>query len=604
MAKIIHHCNRQLISADAENPHFLLTNRRSDYLALGNPNHSNYDGFFVKLADGYYKILHNIAPISATKSIEIESSAVRHAESGIQEFLMLEEGMLMEGTGRFVLTLDCKRLYDESDQGRIYEVEDIHPVDAYAASELLAQAHLFDVRYTKRAGQQYELHVAIATSMRAQQIGRWREAQYEYDLRRGTRNTPWVYDMLELSGSGTVAVAAAQTSEEARRRAVTLLMTQVRHAIRDACADIPALPARAQLAWRSLASLRTRTGIMAGLPWFFHEWSRDELISAGGLLAARKYDAVISILDKWYGAIRPDGTLPAIYPDQGLPSSDAPGWLGKRTRDLLLRLSDEGILHDLPQEKIASWRDATGALIDRCATRIHDGLIWSDANTTWMDTSSNDDGRAGARIEIQALFLALCDCHAYLCTITRTRVDPGRSELARNIIDGVHSRLVHDGVLLDGLHADAMPDYAVRPNIFLAQYIAPKLFSDDEWKRFFAAGLPKLWLEWGGLASIDKAGQNFHDRYTGEDVASYHRGDSWFFINNIAAMAMHSVDSAGFRHEVRSIIDTSMRDLLSQGFAGHCSEVSSAGQQEACGCHAQAWSASTLLEALLLVERN
>jgi hypothetical protein len=591
IAKVIYNSNRHAITAQAENPHFLLAHNGTSYLALGNPNHSNYDGYFVKIGGKLCKILYNITPLNETMGMTIDATVVRHAQGSAQEFSLFDDGVLLECNGRFVLTLDCKQLYDESDQGRSYSITESRE----------NQLQLFAIHYAKYLGerQSYDIHVAIATTLRTTRIDRWRNVSYVYDDRRGTHSTPWVYDALQLEGSGTIAVVAASTAADARKRALSLAAMRIRNVAHN---DAPALPTRAQLAWRALATLQTRTGIMAGLPWFFQEWSRDELIAMGGLLAARKYDAAISIIDKWYSAVRSDGTLPAIYPDQGLPSADAPGWLGKRTRDLLVRLSDENILHLLSKEKLAKWRDTAGLLLDQCASRLREGLVQNETNTTWMDTASNDDGRAGARIEIQALFLALYDAYAYLCMITMVHVNQQRSERAKQVVESVQVRLVTGDKLLDGLYADGSPDFAVRPNIFLAWYAAPKLFTNEQWQQFFRAALPKLWLDWGGLASLEKMSPNFHSRYTGEDVASYHRGDSWYFVNNIAAMAMHAVDDQGFSHEVHKIIDASLRDLLSQGYVGHCSELSDAAGQWAAGCHAQAWSASTLLEALLKIE--
>jgi glycogen debranching enzyme len=155
------------------------------------------------------------------------------------------------------------------------------------------------------------------------------------------------------------------------------------------------------------------------------------------------------------------------------------------------------------------------------------------------------------------------------------------------------------GALLDGLHPDGTPDMTVRPNLFLAWYAAPKLFGDEEWRSFFHAALPRLWLEWGGLASVAKDDPRYRARYTGENVASYHRGDSWYYINNLAAIAMRKVDPVGFKVPIAKIRAASMHDLLSMGFCGHVSEISSAASQEAAGCWSQAWSASTLLELLL-----
>ena len=599
MARVVHVCNRQEIIGEAENPHILLTSPCGDYVALGGPNHSNYNGFFVREGDAYVKILSNISPLEPIEEVVISDGyVVRNTQGSSQRIAVFEQGLRASCSGKFMFTIDCKRLYDESDEGRIYSVE-YHAPGRSSGKDSFGDVGTVFVTYTKYSdttlsSKLYELHAAIVTTMHVELVQSWREEHYSYDMRRGTACTPWVYDLMLLSGLGTVAVATGGTPEQAQRKAFGLLLKT------GPAPEVPSLPVMQQLAWRALAALRTRDGIMAGLPWFFQHWSRDELISCGGMIAARQYATVIPILNKWYDAVRPDGTLPAIYPDQGLASSDAPGWLGKRTRDLLVRLSEESILHQVPRDMLEQWRERTGMLLD--AHVLHDGLIRSERNTTWMDTACDDDGRAGYRIEIQALYLALFDCHAYLCTLTKTAVLARRSAAAQQVIDAVHTRLVSGRQLLDGLHMDGTPDTAVRPNFFIAWYVAPKLFSDDEWRRFIADALPKLWLGWGGLSSIATDHPLFRPLYTGEAIASYHRGDSWYFVNNIAAIAMQSL---GMEQErVRAIIEASTRDLLWSGYCGHASEISSAQRQEACGTHSQAWSASTLLELLQTADKK
>jgi len=96
-----------------------------------------------------------------------------------------------------------------------------------------------------------------------------------------------------------------------------------------------------------------------------------------------------------------------MYPDEGLASADAPGWLAKRTIDILKTPALETMREHLPR-----WRDALHTMIARL--RVHNNLVWNDENETWMDTAWNDDGRAGARIEIQALAISMCDAHALL----------------------------------------------------------------------------------------------------------------------------------------------------------------------------------------------
>lgn len=599
--EIQHKVGTTSIPAHAQNGIFLLTNKHGDYFSLGSPNTTNYNGYFVKKEDGYHKILYDIAPVADSSSnAELQTlvlngtSVKRKYADSKQESYLFEQGLLSDLEGNFAITLDCKKLYDESEQGRMYSVERMN----------LKGLTVLTITYTKYTdsslnNQQYRTYLSIVTDMDFVSQDSWKEVHYLYDQRRGTKITPWVYELGKLNGKGHMTLSTAQSPEDARRTALEIFAEKdnlVREYVISYQKSLPTLPPKELLTWRALESLHTRTGIMAGLPWFFQEWSRDELISVGGLLAARRYAEVISILDKWYGSISKDGTLPAIYPDKGLPSADASGWLGKRTRDLLIKLSDENLVHLLPKNALINWRDATGRIIDNCMIRLRDGLIWNEYNTTWMDTSYADDGRTGARIEIQALFLALFDAHAHLCTMTKTPVEKNRSRVAKEVLDTVHSKLFVSGMLMDGLHADGSLDTTTRPNMFIAWYVAPKLFSQIEWKIIFDCALAELWLSWGGLSSISVHDKNFHDMYTGEDVSSYHRGDSWYFVNNMAAQALFVVDPDVYKDCINHICAASMDDLLAQGFAGHASELSSAKLQEAAGCYSQAWSASTLLE--------
>lgn len=633
MTKVTYRSGQLDILSSMDNAMFLLKNIHGDYVSFGNPNTSNYNGYLIRQADTYLKILSGIVPSASLSNsftsidpfrfeelvLDGKSAKRRYSCAGkemTQNIFMLEQGLIVELDGRFDVILDCKRLFDGSDSGRIYSVTQ----EMIGESALCHDnpASLISIHYSKfndgsQSRKEYEVFVAIITDVstglenEASIVRKdlWEKVNYSYDDYRGTKSTPWVYNLMTLNGRGNFAIAASDSYDLARKEAISLFARKeslLREHSYSHDSQSLALPIKEQLAYRALDTLCLRRGIFAGLPWFFQEWSRDEIISYGGLLAAKRYTQLIEMMNKWYGVIHEDGTLPAMYPDKGLASSDASGWLGKRTRDLLVELADHDLSYLLSYELLCKWRDGTGKIIDQCASRIRNGLVYSAYNTTWMDTSHNDNGREGFCIEIQALFLALCDAHAHLCVMTKTPVSQKRSELAREVFHETHSRFFKDGTLYDMIYNDGSIDSTLRPNAFIAWYVAPNLFTKDEWKSAFSRLLPELWLPWGGLSSIGVHDKNFHPYYTGEDVASYHRGDSWYFVNNMAALALHAIDPDGYSNEVRQITDASMRDLLEQGFAGCSSEISSANSQIAGGCYAQAWSASTLLELLLKLE--
>ena len=588
-------------TVDVVQPRFLLGDKNGGYLALGSPVQSNYDGWKVVGPDGArWKILADLASTSPITSITLDGDCVnRVCGSASHEIAVSSRGVRMRGEGSFLITLDCKREYDESDQGRIYTVTPgAQDSITRSSTKTVGNMRSLSITYTKYRDARiapenvaYRMHLCVVSTFLLEPRSSWRQMRYPYDERRGTHSTPWVFDLALASGHGDLAIAMGSDPRDAQHKAVDLLLRPERPVAQEFPALLAHAPLGARLAWRSLVTLGAPRLVRAGYPWFASRWSRDELICCGALLAAGEITSVERILDTWYRAIRPDGSLPAIYPDAGLRSEDAPGWLGRRTLDVLTTE------HMIDAATLTRWRDGAERLISGLTVR--DGLVWTGPNETWMDTAGNDDGRSGARIEIQALALALADAHARLCERTGVPIPERTRMLLVGIAAAVPLRFLHDGVLIDGLLVDGSADAAVRPNAFLAWYAYPSLVENEVWKRTFWRSLASLWVPWGAIATLAPADSRFRGRDTGENTAAYHRGDTWYFLNAIAAMGLRSVDADGSKVPVSRLLSALEYDLLQQGYLGHISEISSADTQEAMGCHAQAWSVACYLEALM-----
>jgi glycogen debranching enzyme len=143
---------------------------------------------------------------------------------------------------------------------------------------------------------------------------------------------------------------------------------------------------------------------------------------------------------------------------------------------------------------------------------------------------------------------------------------------------------------------DRAGDDTIRPNVFIAYYVYPELLNKYEWMLVFDKALRCLWLEWGGLSSIDKKHPWFQPNATGHTNHSYHRGDSWYWVNNLAAICMHSLNHKRYQHQIENIYHSSEHEMLNSGFIGHCAEISSASDRKSEGCMAQAWSAALFIE--------
>jgi glycogen debranching enzyme len=105
-----------------------------------------------------------------------------------------------------------------------------------------------------------------------------------------------------------------------------------------------------------------------------------------------------------------------------------------------------------------------------------------------------------------------------------------------------------------------------------------------------------LWLEWGGLATIDTQHQRFVSEHTGENPQSYHSGDSWFWINNLASLVLARLDKQRYRAYINHILKASTQEILYSGATGHHAELSSAKELRSQGCLSQAWSNAMYVE--------
>ncbi len=585
MAKAAHFWGGKKLSGSVDNPSFILTNNAGSFACFSNSPSSKFEGFFVSSGSEVFRAIESVALSGELKEISNRLYCVERKRGSLTESFFVPHYYNslcyeLSKKSEFEVFLDCRKAYDLRQWGRFYR---IYERGKTAVVEFVKKT---DEREDKSSGaEEFRLYLAVKTNGSCQKLNEWVRRDYWADRARNSASERYVYDALRINASK--AVFSAAKSEETAVSEANYVFSNIKKLklqLKSSCKGKGSIEYNAAV--NAFESLATKKGTYAGLPWFFQHWSRDTLVS---LPAAHKYLRK-SIALSCIRSIGSDGRIPNVIPYfNGSPSgsSDAVGWLFLRAGELY----EEGAFTKAEQGEIASALKKS--LLMQQKKYGKDILIFSGRNETWMDTSYNDGGREGFPIEIQALTLAAYD---FLWRLTKDKKAKAQEDAMAAVVRE------H---FWNGRHlADLAGDYTTRPNIFIAAYAYPKLLTKKEWESCIDSILPNLWLGWGGLSSIDKTHHLFQPNYTGEDNRSYHRGDSWFWINNLAAIVMSRINKKKYLNYIEKIKSASVKDLLWNGAVGCCSELSSASQQRAEGCLNQAWSCSTLIELLKMKSRK
>lgn len=607
MTKVKHEIGGNSIEGESENPGFILGNKLGGYFSLFKRHITKYEGAFYCKDFDIYQVLSNIMPLDADEITEHTNklNCVERKRKSLKEifFFPHDHNTLVYEISEekdIAVDLDIRTAYDLRRFGRHYKIEE-------------REGRLV-ITFTKETDarednsnqiEEFRMYVVVSGAESYQKIGEFHPVEPEYDKRRV--HHPEVRHVYRAftARSKKLFISFSKDKTEAIKENETvtknydkILKKQMRkdYAITKPRDDN--IRTAYTCAYEALDDLTVtiggKQGIFAGYHWFFQVWTRDEAISLRSLMLERRYDLAKSIIFRQLGKITGDGRIPSRYPYTPLQSADGVGWVMKRLSDLLEELAARGILNNyLTREDILIMKNKVETIIfSLLSHHTRDKLAINGPLETWMDTKFDNDVRDGARIEIQALRLSMYRLMKLLCRADND--DAGfrmADNLERELKDEVRKRFLKDGMLLDGID-----DNIIRPNIFMACYIYPGLLSKTEWKTAFDKALSRLWNDWGGIASIDKSHDLYHGRYTGQSNESYHRGDSWFFLNCITAICMHKVGKVRYRKEIDAILDATTREILYSGAIGACSEISSSDKQDSNGCFSQAWSNAFYME--------
>ncbi len=578
--KVVYKFGKKVVSGKADNTDFILSNNTGSYLFLSENPASRYQGFFFIDDFRMFKTVENIELLRDDRISEIiyDSTGIKRKRKNISEgFFIYNNSLIYELNKKsdVVIYLDVKESYDNDEWGRFYEISE--------------ERGKVIVKFTKKQGgkEKFTVYIAIKLDrLNYKKTNEWIKREYKLDEKRNSPPSErHVYSPLRLSIKKMVVSCSRDKSRAVKESDFVYKnykklkkggLFKPNQKIKNSELNIAYNCARNSLNNLYISTDHTK-GVFAGLPWFFQFWNRDEFISLKALISIGKEKEAKDILLNQLNGIKTNGRMLNRYPDPVLEAADAAGWLFLRILDLskMRRLSkkEKGVIKEKLEFCIES-------LIRNYSQK---GLIYCNKKESWMDTID----RRGFNIEIQALQLCM---YRLLHSLNGGKFSKYLEERMKR---DVRKNFWNGKVLLDNLG-----EKVIRPNVFIAAYAYPELLTKGEWIRCFERVLPSLWLDWGGLSSVDKESPLFISHHTGENNYSYHSGDSWFFLNNMAAVVMHRIDKFRFKDYIAKILEASTKEILWKGAIGGASELSSAKSLQSGGCPLQAWSLATYIELI------
>ncbi len=560
---------------NVNNVSFSLSNKKGDYIWMSEISKSRYEGWFCRLS----KKIH----------LEGKRCFASCGESNpvyrIIESIEVQEGgevlELVNGFDHFERKREkVEELFYLSELSHVfvYELSKKKKVDVYFdVRKSYSSAETKDYKLKREDGflvLEFDSKIFLAIKCeRGEDVNEIFPRYYEYD--EGRNSPPFHRNVRKgvcLEGKRFV-FALGESKKEAKKEAGRIFSQNF---LKEEELDTLCVK-------NSLANLLVPdyVGAYAGIPWFFHFWPRDEAISLKSIISLNPQEGK-KIFFRLLRDCLKEGPGGAI-------NIDAPGWLFKRTADVLPFCSE--------REKDIIRRELKAKIEELLWSFTRNGFLVNGPYETWMDSLK----RSGARIEMQAMKMNMYKTASFLSRNKGEKMFYKKMEMEMK--EKTYRTFFDGNKLYDGYFPETKSlDKTTRPNLFIAAYIYPDLLSKKEWINCFTHALDDLWLSWGGVSTIDVKNNDFCENHTGESAESYHKGDSWFYLNNLIAIILYRFDRKRFSTYIKKIMSASEEEIMWKGAIGSHGEISSATKLESRGCINQAWSNAMYLEAKKEIE--
>jgi len=411
MVKITHSIgNLKLSKNTKEDVSFIITNNQGSYTFLGDNPLSKYQGFYVFENTRMFKFIDNIKLIPDGKILEIVNkfNIIKRKRQNIVETFFMPKGyntLIYELSKNYTINLflDVKESYDNREWGRHYDISIIK--DTILISFVKKTDHREDKSHNKV---EYERFLAIKVdSQNYEKIFNWELQEYSLDkIRQSYPDGRYVLNAIKLQGKKFVFSASSNKNKALEECKIVFKNSNklIKKNINENIKLISSLKKIRRLtnkeekisylcALNSLLNLSItqgiKTKIIAGLPWFYQSWARDELISLKALDKKIDSKSIFNIISKNLQNINIDGSLNTHF-QYTIKSADALGWLFLRINNFKLSVNSK-----TSKEKIKKIAD------NIILKQTINNFAINKSKETWMDSID----RANVRIEIQALRL-------------------------------------------------------------------------------------------------------------------------------------------------------------------------------------------------------
>ena len=356
---------------------------------------------------------------------------------------------------------------------------------------------------------------------------------------------------------------------------------------------------------RSLVTTEFGTGIWAGLPWFKDNWGRDTFIALPGtLLVTGQFDQARAVLENFArrqntGADKNAGRIPNRVTTQEILYNTVDGtpWMirelweyAQTSGDLAFALSQRPLIRRYVDGALKTYVDAEGLM------RHDDADTWMDARIEGKTPWSPRGDRA---VEIQVLWITALRVGAALAKAAGDATEQiFFAQCADKAQAAFFVRFEHEGLLVDRLDAEGVPDASLRPNALLAVSIPfEPLLPAPLRDKVVSHTVTRLLLP-QGLLSLDPAHRDFHPQHerpaSWHKDAAYHNGTIWGWN---AGFAVSALAACGWQDRAWPVTQNLAEQILGLGAVGTMSELLDAvpdenGRLVPTGTYSQAWSVS------------